>query len=208
MLRLALIENLRRVSARVAAAPSTRSCLTWAEQMAAVAKGDPKSLILVTADMARANPPMVSCSWGACAPSAGTESGLAAHLDRTAPFRVKHDHRTHGSRGKPATAADQVSISNSIGSLRILGATDWRKFVESVSAVEQILREESCRRLPRHGVRTRDGYRRTVEHIARRSSLRKPRLHVRQSYLPKPVTPAPPTPAPVTTNAGAMSAFT
>ena len=61
MLRLALIENLRRVSARVAAARIERDhAVTWAERMAAVAKDDPKSLILVTADMARANPPMVS----------------------------------------------------------------------------------------------------------------------------------------------------
>ena len=61
MLRLALIENLRRVGARVAAARIERDrAAAWADQMAAVAKKDPKSLILVTADMARANPPMAS----------------------------------------------------------------------------------------------------------------------------------------------------
>ena len=37
-------------------------------------------------------------------------------------------------------AADQVSIGNSIGSLRFLGAMDWREFVESLSLVEQIFR--------------------------------------------------------------------
>ena len=39
-------------------------------------------------------------------------------------------------------AADQVSISNSIGSLRFLGAMDWREFVETMSVVEQMLRED------------------------------------------------------------------
>ena len=39
-------------------------------------------------------------------------------------------------------AADQVSMSNSIGSLRFLGAMDWREFVETMSVVEQILRED------------------------------------------------------------------
>ena len=39
-------------------------------------------------------------------------------------------------------AADQVSMSNSIGSLRFLGATDWREFVEAMSVVEQTLRED------------------------------------------------------------------
>jgi cyclic beta-1,2-glucan synthetase len=84
-------------------------------------------------------------------------------------------------------AADQVSISNSIGSLRILGATDWRKFVESVSAVEQILREDPADVYRGMEFATRDRYRRTVEHIARRSRWRKARLHVRQSCLPRPV---------------------
>ena len=37
-------------------------------------------------------------------------------------------------------AADQVSLGNSIGSLRFLAAMDWRKFVESLSLVEQTLR--------------------------------------------------------------------
>ena len=44
-------------------------------------------------------------------------------------------------------AADQVSISNSIGSLRFLGAMDWREFVETMSVVEQKLREDPGRRL-------------------------------------------------------------
>ena len=39
-------------------------------------------------------------------------------------------------------AADQVSISNSIGSLRFLGAMDWREFVETMSVVELKLRED------------------------------------------------------------------
>ena len=62
MLRLALIENLRRVAARIAAdrhrpqpAPTH-----WADRMTEIAEKDPKSLILVIADMARSNPPMVS----------------------------------------------------------------------------------------------------------------------------------------------------
>ena len=38
-------------------------------------------------------------------------------------------------------AADQVSMSNSIGSLRFLGAMDWRVFVETLSVVEQTLRD-------------------------------------------------------------------
>src|SRR3990172_2135286 len=61
MLRLALIENLRRAGARIAACMIERNrAAQWAEQMTEIAEKDPKSLILVTADMARSNPPMVS----------------------------------------------------------------------------------------------------------------------------------------------------
>ena len=50
-------------------------------------------------------------------------------------------------------AADRVSISNTIGSLRHLGAMDWRVFVESMSLVEQVLREEQRQHLWTHGLR-------------------------------------------------------
>ncbi|MBI2456633.1 MAG: hypothetical protein HYV46_10940, partial [candidate division NC10 bacterium] len=61
MLRLALIENLRRVGARLAAGRTDRNLADyWADQMTEIAEKDPKSLILVIADMARSSPPMVS----------------------------------------------------------------------------------------------------------------------------------------------------
>ncbi len=85
MLRLALIENLRRVAARIAADRIDRNRADyWADQMTEIAAKDQKSLILTIADMARSNPPdgkLVCC--GAHAPPAGPgpPSGPAAHLD-------------------------------------------------------------------------------------------------------------------------------
>ncbi|MDP3259822.1 MAG: hypothetical protein Q8M34_04450, partial [Thermodesulfovibrionales bacterium] len=61
MLRLALIENLRRVAARISTDRIDRNLADyWADQMTEIAGKDPKSLILVIADMARSDPPMVS----------------------------------------------------------------------------------------------------------------------------------------------------
>ena len=61
MLRLALIENLRRVATRIATDRIDRNLADyWADQMTESAAKDPKSLILVIADMARSNPPLVS----------------------------------------------------------------------------------------------------------------------------------------------------
>jgi hypothetical protein len=59
MLRLALIENLRRVAVRIAAARRDRDMAgDWAERMVSVVEQKPTDLILVLADMARANPPL------------------------------------------------------------------------------------------------------------------------------------------------------
>lgn len=42
-------------------------------------------------------------------------------------------------------AADQVSISNTIGSLRFPGGTDWSVIVETMRFVEMALRGDPCR---------------------------------------------------------------
>ena len=85
MLRLALIENLRRVAVRIATDRTDRNLADyWADQMTEIAEKDPKSLILVIADMARSEPAhgKFVCR-GICAPVAGTGPcfGNAAHMD-------------------------------------------------------------------------------------------------------------------------------
>jgi len=187
MLRLALIENLRRVSARVAAARIDRDrAAVWAEQMAAVAKKDPKSLILVTADMARDNPPMASAF---VAELALRLQGLSLTLpltwleQRLFESDLTIEQLVHAENQQQS--ADQVSISNSIGSLRILDAMDWRKFVESMSAVEQTLREDPAGIYP--GM---DSATRTITAAPSRPSpnaarLRRAKWHARRSVWPR-----------------------
>jgi len=68
-----------------------------------------------------------------------------------------------------AQAADQVSIGNSIGSLRFLGSNDWREFVEQHSLIEQTLREDPAQVYPQMDFGTRDRYRHVVEEVAKRS---------------------------------------
>ena len=73
--------------------------------------------------------------------------------------------------GNQHQAADQVSVSNSIGSLRFLGATDWREFVEAMSVVEQTLREDPGGVYGAMDFATRDRYRHAVEKLAKGSRL-------------------------------------
>ena len=173
MLRLALIENLRRAGSRIATGIIERNrAAQWAEQMTEIAEKDPKSLILVTADMARSNPPMVSSFVAEFARRLqGQSPALALPLtwieQRLSESGLTIEQLVRSENQQQA--ADQVSISNSIGSLRFLGAMDWREFVERMSVVEQVLREDPGGVYGRMDIATRDRYRHAVETIAKSS---------------------------------------
>ncbi|MGE5752263.1 MAG: cyclic beta 1-2 glucan synthetase, partial [Deltaproteobacteria bacterium] len=175
MLRLALIENLRRVGAQVAAGMIDRNrAAHWAEQMTEIAEKDPKSLILVTADMARSNPPMVSSFVAEFARRLQGQSPALALPLTWIEQRLSESGLTIEQLVRSESqqqASDQVSISNSIGSLRFLGAMDWREFVERMSVVEQVLREDPGGVYGRMDIATRDRYRHAVEKIAKSSPL-------------------------------------
>ncbi len=175
MLRLALIENLRRVGAQMAAGMIDRNrAVHWAEQMTEMAERDPKSLILVTADMARSNPPMGSSFVAEFARRLQGQSPALALPLTWIEARLSESGLTIEQLVRSESqqqAADQVSISNSISSLRFLGATDWREFVERMSVVEQVLREDPGGIYGRMDIPTRDRYRHAVEKIAKRSPL-------------------------------------
>jgi len=175
MLRLALIENLRRVAARLATTRFNRNLAdSWADEMAETADKDPSNLILLVADMARSDPPMDSSfvaelvrrlqglSPALTLPLTWLSQRLAA-TDQTIEHMVQTENQQQ--------AADQVSISNSIGSLRFLGAMDWREFVETMSAVDHTLRRDPAGVYARMDFATRDRYRHVVENIARHSRL-------------------------------------
>ncbi len=174
MLRLALIENLRRVAARIGADRVDRNHADyWADQMTAIAEKDPKSLILSIADMARSEPPMVGSFVAEFARRLQGKS-LALALPLTwIEQRLSEDGLTIEQLVQSENqhqAADQVSIKNSIGSLRFLGSADWRDFVEARSGVERTLRDDPAGVYARMDFATRDQYRHVVEATARRSS--------------------------------------
>jgi hypothetical protein len=173
MLRLALIENLRRVGVRIAAGRSERHLANaWADRTTETAERDPKSLILVIADMARSTPPMGSAFVAELARRLqGHSPGLALALTWIEQ-RLAESHLSIGQLVQlenQQQASDQVSVSNSIGSLRFLSAIDWRDFVESVSVVEKILREDPQDVYRVMDFATRDSYRHATERVAKES---------------------------------------
>jgi cyclic beta-1,2-glucan synthetase len=175
MLRLALIENLRRVATRIIAHRMGRDLADfWAGQMMETVQNDPKNLILAVADMARSNPPMSSSFVAELARRLqGQSAALAMPLNwieqRLSELGLSIAQMVQSENQQQA--ADQVSISNSIGSLRLLAATDWHAFVEAQSVVERTLREDPAGVYGKMDFATRDNYRHLLEKIAVSSGL-------------------------------------
>src|SRR5471030_2118485 len=175
MLRLALIENLRRVAARVADNRIHRDLAnSWADQMTDVAEKNPSGLILMVADMARSNPPISSAFVAELArrlqgqsPSLTLALSWITHrlaeTDQTIELQIQAEIQQQ--------ATEQVSIANSIGSLRFLGTMDWQEFVETMSVVEQTLRQDPAAIYGKMEFATRDQYRHVIEKLAKQSKF-------------------------------------
>jgi len=180
VLRLALIENLRRVAFSVRVDRVDRNvAMRWADAMIDVVRRDPTGLILVAADMARDAPPMSSSFVSELSrrlqPLGDAVSLPMTWIDqRLAESGVTSDQLVQSAQREQA--ADQVSVSNCIGSLRLLDALDWKAFVESVSVVERILRADPAGTYADLSFATRDMYRHVVERLARKADLVEPEI--------------------------------
>jgi cyclic beta-1,2-glucan synthetase len=173
MLRLGLIENLQRITTRLCLAREDRDLAdSWVDRLQKMAEENPSHLVIVVADMAKSELPL----------SSSFVAEFCQRLSRHSP--VLHLARNWleqrlGAQGlsieqlvqleSQQQAADQVSVSHSIASLRFLSAMDWKEFVEARSLVDQILRKDPAGIYGRMDFLTRDRYRHRVEFFARHS---------------------------------------
>jgi cellobiose phosphorylase len=175
MLRLGLIENLQRVTTRLALAREDRDrAHLWVNRLQEMAEKNPPHLVIVVADMAKSDLPL----------SSSFVAEFCQRLSRQSP--VLHLARGWleqrlGQQGlsieqlvqleSQNQAADQVSVSHSITSLRFLSSMDWKEFVESLSLVEMTLLGDPADVYSLMDFSTRDCYRHAVEFLARHSRL-------------------------------------
>jgi cyclic beta-1,2-glucan synthetase len=189
MLRLALIENLRRLAIQVAIDITYKNLASyWADEMITAAEEDPKNLILVIADMARSKPPMVSAFVAELTRKLHGK-GSALSLPLTWIEQTLEDNGTTSNElvnlENQKQAADQISISNSISSLRFLSSNDWRDFVENTSIVEETLSRDITGTYAAMDFFTRDHYRHAVEKMAKcshRSEKEVAEIAIRLAY--------------------------
>ena len=172
MLRLGLIENLQRVTSLLLGARHDRNLANlWVDRLQAVAEKDPSRLVIVVADMARAGIP-VSSAFVAEFCQRLTRQSPVLHLARSWLEQRLDEHGLTIEllihRDGQQQAADQVSVSHSIASLRALSAMNWKNFVEDQSVVEAVLRTDPGEDYRLMDFATRDRYRHVIELLARR----------------------------------------
>ncbi|MCM3881135.1 MAG: DUF3131 domain-containing protein [Vicinamibacterales bacterium] len=163
MLKLALIENLRRLA--VVTLEARRARLDADAYVARVEgksgdTGRPAAALPSALDVASIVQLLHRVrEYGLRLSSIRT--AIEEHLtsqDTTAEAAIRGEHQRQ--------AANQVSVANAINSLRLCSALDWREYVESVSLVEQVLQRDPAGAYGRMDFLSRDRQRQAVEELA------------------------------------------
>jgi cyclic beta-1,2-glucan synthetase len=176
MLRIGLVENLRRLShAAVTSTRAERAADSWAQRLVLTAQDArtealPQLLGSIDAET-RGMPPafFVRLTRRLGEVESGGEA-INAWVERrlSAEGIVLEDASVDAQQQQ---AADQVSIANSITSIRLLDALDWREFFERVSVAEAELGKDPAQTYSVMDFGSRDRYRHALELIARRCPL-------------------------------------
>ncbi|MGI9035854.1 MAG: GH36-type glycosyl hydrolase domain-containing protein [Pyrinomonadaceae bacterium] len=173
-LRIALVENLRRLASRIVVARTEREeadaladeivelsahnpeeLSAFVEKKLAARKDLGNAFIVQFTRQLREQDPLIA---QACEV---VEQRLQARGETTAQV-VQAEHQRQ--------AATQVSVGNIITSMRLLSTLDWQDFFESVSLVDRILERDPARVYQKMDFATRDRYRDVVERVGKRSS--------------------------------------
>ncbi len=174
MLQLALLENLRRVALRIARRREERDvAIRWADRMQETAEQEPKQLIQLLAEFANADVPLTAPFVEEFYARLQAQGPMMAFVQTWVEQKLIEQgvSATQLSASAARTAAtNQLSIANSIGSLRFIGTMDWRDYVESLSVVELTLREDPAGMHASQDFATRDRYRHVIEEVTRAST--------------------------------------
>ena len=163
-LRVVLIENLRRLSERVAATKAARELGNlWCDRLEGRADSDP-AIVFDTANARGVMRPFAlqimqrMQSDAAQYDDDAIRCALAAALPDLAEARVQQ---------QAEESADNLSVSNAITSLRLLGDTQWRDLIGRTSALMQLMQTSPTFCAERDD--TQDATLHALERLARRS---------------------------------------
>jgi cyclic beta-1,2-glucan synthetase len=176
MLKLALIENLRRLAAGTLESRQARlaadAYVSRVERQAGdsvrpvPALPSPLEIASVVQILHRVR----EYGTGLSSIRTAVEEHLASQ-NTTAEAAIRNEHQRQ--------AADQVSVANAVNSLRLCSALDWRQYVESVSLVEHVLQRDPAGAYGRMDFLSRDRQRHAVEELAEPSGEAQVRVALR-----------------------------
>ncbi|HVR28830.1 MAG TPA: carbohydrate-binding protein, partial [Thermoanaerobaculia bacterium] len=160
MLRLALIENLRRLAAKTLERRTDRQAAD--AFVARIDQAGRGSLPLLPRELHTAFVVQILQRIREYGPRlAAVRTAVDEHLaaqGMSSEDAIRAEHQ--------GQAAAQVSVANIIGSLRLCGSLDWSEYVEAVSLVERVLRQDPSRSYTGMDFLSRDRYRQAVEELA------------------------------------------
>jgi cyclic beta-1,2-glucan synthetase len=160
MLKLALIENLRRLAAETLdARECRREADAYMARVDAAGDGRPPPLPegLRTAHVVQLLERLREYGPRLAAVRAAVDAHLAAS-NTTTEDAVRSEHQRQ--------AAGQVSVANAITSLRLCAALDWSQYFESVSLIERVLQRDPAGAYGTMDFLSRDRYRQAVEELS------------------------------------------
>ncbi|HEY8166298.1 MAG TPA: glucoamylase family protein [Gemmatimonadaceae bacterium] len=172
MLRLGLVENIRRMSLRVSARlDEVESADRWAKRLMDANSASPTALTTELSAFIDNHPPF-------------TPTFVARFLQQIRGYQANFtpliwleqwiaedgpSAEEAVTRSNRRIALTQVTVANCITSLRTIARLDWKDFVESQSATEKILRKDRTGDYPKMNFATRDQYRHVVEQISKQT---------------------------------------
>ena len=172
MLRLGLVENIRRMALRTAARlAEVQEADMWATRMrtASAESSDALSQTLSTFidNHPQLTPTFVARFLGQIRSYQTNFTPLVWLEQWIAEDGLSAEDAV--TRSNRRIAITQVTITNSIQSLRMIARLDWNEFVESQSVTEKLLRGDPARVYADMTFASRDEYRHVVEQVAKRT---------------------------------------
>jgi cyclic beta-1,2-glucan synthetase len=170
MLRLVLVENLRRLADRILESlVHKRNADAWADEILERRPVDPPSLLADRTRDLGVLPTQLVAHLVRRFRDQGHELSECWHwLERRLSQQgsaiddvVRNEHQCR--------AHDQVSTGNAVTSMRLISAVDWAAFFEEISLVERELRQDPAGVYAKMDFASRDRYRHLVEKLARRA---------------------------------------
>jgi cyclic beta-1,2-glucan synthetase len=160
MLKLALIENLRRLAEGILHARDARQAADAEVARIQAAGNDPPPAlpaVLETAYVVQVLQRVREYGLSLSALRAAVDQHLADR-QMSAEDAVRTEHQRQ--------AAAQVSVANVVSSLRFCSSLDWSRYFEEVSLVERVLQRDPAGVYTRMDFLSRDRYRQAVEELA------------------------------------------